>query len=507
MAENFDHHLMMRHENLKGMGLSDNFSLSDIIAVAIMDGQTRDLMIAFDHITDRLDSSENNLLESVLVLAEKLKLHDVDRSRDSSSLTLNDYVKMSLVNCELTLGDGRMNVICSRHLTITFEPLFNCSIYVDTNYGIELFRNINLNKLNIVLRLMCLSKGINAFRFPVKGAQNLNSRQLCFSVFEKFMECIKDDCTIYNEQLVYMSSKSGFYLNRWGQYGVNVIAALMIIITDYLYDEMLYDRKLLSLTLQDKLLLISNIQFISARPTIEKHQNAGRRYQFHLVLKLPVAPIVANVNKQKNTKLSKKAKDSKPSLQDLIERLPTEIKRLCIGENNSFNGGICSCNTIRCLQHKHSSKCKQRTSLLNDRVNILFPISSRVIHNQEGREFREFYIVMTMTMQNSRSFVEYNAKDSFLAEKKYLASEVVIMDRIHFQGNVYNLNEPTLHSLDITDDRWNSEHWCSVNYSNSTKNDFFDRSNSFRDILSECSHHNEFIPEISNAKQHYLLFD
>jgi len=506
MTTKFPQGNLIHNLNIMIINSNQDDEFMQTLAAARMTLRFNNLISNLDYSTNYFKQRNDTCLGISSFLDDCLFIYNDGNLINNPQLpTFDEFITKSISKHKLVYGTMATNVICSETLTIMFESADKCSIFVQMADEFESFTNISMNELNYVLRCICISKDTKSFNsWPSENAiTHPNDRSL--NIFEKFLECIRREDDVYNEQVVRLTTRSVFHLVRWGRYGTYMMATLMMILSNHILHELSYDKKLLCLSLQPKLKIVNNIDLITIGKSFGSRFNSATRYHFHMIIQLPYVPMeqgnAAHLTSRRC--INKEQEEFKNS----IKALPIEIRHLIMDKGTPSLHTECSCHLIKCRQVTHTTQCMSRDYMIDDPISILFPISSRTKIKTTGEKLTELYSVVSISSRYSQKpdqlLRQFNVSRLFTGSIMRLR----IMDRIHFQGNILNMNTAIFDDLRITKSESPFDNCHGIGCFTEVRNPYYHISNKFNDIQLECTHHNEFIPKLSNAKPHYLLFD
>lgn len=475
-----------------------------IINTMVFSGRFRHLVFCLEQAQIMNDCFYKRIIPRLDALSIRVS-DDIENYTHKDELPLfDDYIKVSTDKLKLTYGSSEIIAFCSSTLTITFQFADECSIFVKSKDRFKGLTVLTMNELDLMLTFICFALQINQINFVTPRNVIIDSYNQSLNIFEKMLECSQSNENIYNEQLVRLSTTTTSLLSRWGRYATYFISLLNMIISDHIRRKFMYNNHLLCITLQHKLKLISDIKLITSGNAFGIQGKWQRRQIFHLVVRIPHAPI-ANINEftaDPNIHLN----DEELKTRWLIKSLPVELRYKILNDNRNTEYSDCCCSLISCKSNIHTKFCQSRDNLIDPSINLLFPISSRTIENRFGGKFTELYIVLTILPKNAQMFDNLRYND-FSSSVTTLVTQSRVFSRMHFQGNVLNMNDPTFNDLAILKSDVSFTNHIGNGLFHEVKNNFYEPDNSFKNIQISCSHSNEFIPKLSNAEPHYLLFD
>jgi len=203
---------------------------------------------------------------------------------------------------------------------------------------------------------------------------------------------------------------------------------------------------------------------------------------------------------------SENASTKRTTIRQLIGSLPVELRHKILNNERNEAHSKCYCSSICCKLTTHTNNCQSRDRIIDPKINLLFPISSRIRENRYGQKFTELYMVLTMLPQNAQRLDEFHYGD-FRSAVSADITKARVLNRVHFQGNILEMNSAVFNDLRILKTDVSFMNSKSNGLFREVRNDFYKPKSLFHDIQIECSHEKEFIPKLSNAKPHYLLFD
>lgn len=483
------------------------FSLRDILASAIMDPRFNEVVEDLDKIYVGSFPDRRSLQSDIITCATALNITQDDSKFLFNRPSFSECVSLHAVQRRLIIEPEQISIMCSKQLTVVFAPKNMCSIFIIKHNEVDLLMTVNVNKLDIMLQLFCCVRGIDLLPFP-KILSGFKDPPINFNrVFRRIMKCIQPNNSVYDEQIVHLRLESEFYNLMWEGYGIKALSMLMTTLTSYLHDGILYNETLLAAISRRNLILETRISVISVTRAFVSRGIAVSRYQFHLLLTSHTDSIANHGFPTSSTVIDLKANTDLGTLSTLAQELPTELKDLIVESRINVHDTTCSCNTIHCNHDSHTYVCKSRQKILDDKVDILYPISSRIVHSSSNRLVRQTYVVYTTTLDGHIWFGEKNILGKGFLIGNQARSDFRILNRLHFQGNTFDLNSHKLKHIMITDDDHHPVFPQINRMHQFLDNVHFQPKHPFNDARVQCSHEQEFVPRMESNQKHYLFFD
>lgn len=492
-------------------GLKFESSLNDILISMLKNPKVSNLIECLS-MTDIYTSHHNDGIWNYLsTYSNKMKSNTIEPTRNDGQREFNYYVEASTKFGDLSVHGTRLNIISQANVAIAFDHDDTCELFTKTYHGTISRFEFTLNELDIILRVICAIKGIQPPLIPIKYKTFSQPEVTEFRILLKIHECFFGANSIINRHVNQLTSTSAFYLICWGKYGSSMLTGMILVLTSNLYNNLFNNEKLVAVASMNNFQLVNKFQVISVKRAYDTINDDKKRYQLHLILRLPSTELKATTTTNSEVSNVSNTNDLK-SLISRFETLPTELKEQITNDRVNFNLLKCSCSSLSCAQEIHNSKCSKRTSLINDTMNLLFPISQRNSLNSHGQRFCDVYVIYTTILNNGYEFffcngpptqASYNLGSTNLKDR----SKLKVMNREHFQGKVLNMNEPVHSSLRIEDSDFTEFDASNCNNLSKIQNNYYDDTSSFKPIQLNCPHSEQFIPKMHGNGIHYLLFD
>jgi hypothetical protein len=483
------------------------FRLRNVLTSALSDLSFNQVITGLDNASTGLTPTCRSLRRDTITCADKLGINQDNALSFYDLPSFDEYASLHMMTYKSFIERGQTTIICSKQLTAVFEPNDICSLFIMNDNEIDLLIASDINKLNIILQLICSIRGIGKLPFPkvIRGTKN---PLISFHrIFRRIIKCIQPNNSIYDDQIVCLRMHSKFYDILWGQYGIKAVSLLMTMLTSHLHSGILYDERLLATVFRRNLTFEIPIRIISVNRAFVSRGVAVPRFQFHLVLDLHIDPVAnfgfpassASIDVDYTTELG--------SISNEVQQLPVELKREIIKPSINLCNDNCMCDTINCNFNPHNSICKSRRVILDDTVNIMFPISFRTVTAPFNQQLNQIYVVYTTTLDGCKWFGDDGILSRGLLTGNKRDPKFKILNRLHFQGHVLDLNALTYEWLTITEEEDKPIFPKSSEDYRFGKNIYYHSKFPFQKTHMTCSHESEFVPQMHNSKWHYLLFD
>jgi len=402
-------------------------------------------------------------------------------------LELTDLISKRKLEWDAAFKQQKPTLIYSKRLLVCLDPIDGIIIYVFEDPGIMQLTGISIDELSIILFIICKAKKVDIFDFTTINFNNGNPITLGLKILSTISQCCGIDEHLVNTQCIIHPILNPYYLGRWGRYGFGVITHVTYVTCNAMREMLFYDQQIINALTQNEQPILNRFQILAIAPVKPPVQRKSSWSDFHIGLSIsePFISETSCFNEMKDGQIQSSTHNQ--VLLSKLKELPDELKTKILGSPDDFNNHYCGCssagdNLTDCLMGISSDRLPRQS-----KGSFLFPISIRKRTNSLHSKMTDIYLILrTEVTREPFDFSDWISGNTFTVRNgKWRNANITIINRNHFNGLFYNMNDEVLGTLMLTNNSWNS------NFRYESKDDkrdnpFFRKDSQFKQINICC---------------------
>jgi len=343
----------------------------------------------------------------------------------------------------------RPTIIYSERLLVCFDTSDGISIYVKEDLGITHFTRLSINEINLMLFMMCRIRNIETIDFSNITITDRNPIALGLRILTIIMRCCGTNEHLVNTQCLVFPIDNTYHLTMWGRYGFTMMTHILEMTCHAMKGMLFHDEQIMNALIQGKQPLLNRFHMMAIKPMKPRVHQTSSWYDFHIVLTISEPLINREYQPILNGEGQIQIKKDVHELLSKVKELPTELLVKIINSPREFTDHECGhpndedeTTTNEVSDYYTSEQGTIKTS-------FLFPISTRKrLNSFHSKATDTYFIVRTAFNHEPFNIIGTYADGAFTSIKtRKQNGHIKFIDRIHFDGEIYDLNKQSLKVL------------------------------------------------------------